>query len=208
MMDEMSEQDFSLRAAERRDSGDIAGIYAPIVRETAISFETDPPSPETMAARIEHTLKLYPWLVAVHADKVLGYSYAGEHRPRAAYRWSVDVTVYIAASARGRGIGRKLYGALTGIVRAQGFRSAFAGITLPNNASIGLHEAAGFEALGIYKNVGFKLGEWRDVGWWRLALTENSDPPAEPIPFAEFRRTPEFEAILIAATSRSTLRRA
>jgi L-amino acid N-acyltransferase YncA len=196
MMDEMSEQDISLRAAERRDSGDIAGIYAPIVRETAISFETDPPSPDTMAARIENTLKLYPWLVAVHAEKVLGYSYAGEHRQRAAYRWSVDLTVYVAASARGRGIGRKLYGALTGILRAQGFRSAFAGITLPNDASIRLHQAAGFEALGIYKNVGFKLGEWRDVGWWRFALTENSDPPAEPIPFAEFCLTPEFAAIL------------
>jgi phosphinothricin acetyltransferase len=85
---------------------------------------------------------------------------------------------------------------LTGILRAQGFRSAFAGITLPNDASIGLHEAAGFQALGIYKNVGFKLGEWRDVGWWRSALTENSDLPAEPIPFAEFRLTPEFAAIL------------
>jgi L-amino acid N-acyltransferase YncA len=191
----MSEQDISLRAAEHRDARDVAAIYAPIVRETAISFETDPPSPDTMAARIENTLKLYPWLVAVHADKVLGYTYAGEHRQRAAYRWSVDVTVYVAASARGRGIGRKLYSALTGILRAQGFRSACAGITLPNGASIGLHEAAGFEALGVYKNVGFKLGEWRDVGWWRFALTENSDPPAAPIPFAEFRLTPEFAAI-------------
>jgi L-amino acid N-acyltransferase YncA len=196
MMGWMSEQDISLRAAERRDAGDIAAMYALIVRETAISFETDPPSPATMATRIENTLKLYPWLVAVHADKVFGYAYAGEHRQRAAYRWSVDVTVYVAASARGRGIGRKLYGALIRILRAQGFRSAFGGITLPNDASIGLHEAAGFQALGIYKNVGFKLGEWRDVGWWRLALTENSDPPAEPVPFAEFRLTPEFAAIL------------
>ena len=192
----MSDQHIRLRAAEHRDASAVAAIYAPTVRETAISFETDPPSPDTMAARIENTLKLYPWLVAVYADKVLGYSYAGEHSQRAAYRWSVDVTVYVAASAQGRGIGRKLYGALTGILRAQGFRSAFAGITLPNDASVRLHEAAGFKTLGIYKDVGFKLGEWRDVGWWRFALTENSDPPAEPIPFAEFCLTPEFAAIL------------
>jgi phosphinothricin acetyltransferase len=195
-MGPMSDQDIRLRAAERRDAGDIAAIYAPIVCETAISFETDPPSPDTMAARIENVLKLYPWLVAVHADDVLGYAYAGEHRQRTAYRWSVDVAVYVAANARGRGIGRKLYSALTRILRAQGFRSAFGCITRPNEASVGLHEAAGFKALGIYKHVGFKLGEWRDVGWWRLALTENSDPPAEPIPFAEFRLTPEFTAIL------------
>jgi GNAT superfamily N-acetyltransferase len=120
MMEWMSEQDISLRAAERRDAGDIAAIYASIVRETAISFETDPPSPDAMAARIENTLKRYPWLVAVHADKVLGYTYAGEHRQRAAYRWSVDVTIYVAASARGQGIGRKLYGALTGICARKG----------------------------------------------------------------------------------------
>jgi L-amino acid N-acyltransferase YncA len=192
----MSDQNISLRAAEHRDAGDIAAIYASIVRETEISFETDPPSPDTMVSRIENTLKLYPWLVAVHADHVLGYAYAGEHRQRAAYRWSVDVTVYVAASAWGRGIGRKLYGALTRILRAQGYRSAFGGITLPNEASVGLHEAAGFKALGIYKDVGFKLGEWRDVGWWRLARTENADPPAEPIPLAMFRLTPGFTAML------------
>jgi len=192
----MSGEDIGLRVAERRDADAIAAIYAPIVRETAISFETEPPSAEEMAGRIEKTLPSHPWLVAVRAGVVVGYAYASEHQQRAAYRWSVNVTAYIDAAARRAGVGRKLYGALAPILRAQGFRSAFAGIALPNDASVGLHEMVGFTALGLYKDVGFKLGAWRDVGWWRLALSESPEPPAEPIPFAEFRLTPAFQAIL------------
>ena len=192
----MSGDDIGLRVAERHDAEAIAAIYAPIVRETAISFETEPPSAEAMAERVETTLPSYPWLVAERAGAVVGYAYAGAHQQRAAYRWSVNVTVYIDAAARRAGVGRKLYGALAPILRAQGFRSAFAGITLPNDASVGLHEMVGFTALGIYRDVGFKLGAWRDVGWWRLPLSESTEPPAEPVPFAEFRLTPPFRASL------------
>jgi L-amino acid N-acyltransferase YncA len=177
----------SIRPAERRDAAAIAAIYAPIVRDTAISFETEPPTPETMAERIKTTQLRHPWLVAANGDEVLGYVYAGEHRQRAAYRWSVDVTAYVVQAARGTGVGRRLYGGLLPILRAQGFRAAFAGIALPNDASVGLHEAVGFQPLGVYRDVGFKLGAWRDVGWWQLRLADDVAPPRDPTPFAQFR---------------------
>jgi L-amino acid N-acyltransferase YncA len=186
----------SVRVAEPGDAEAIAAIYAPIVRHTAISFETEPPTPEVMAARIEATLPTHPWLVAVRDGEVVGYAYASEHAQRGAYRWSVNVSAYLAQTARGQGVGRGLYGVLIPTLQAQGFRSAFAGIALPNDASIGLHEAVGFEPLGVYKEVGFKLGQWRDVGYWRLSLTEAQGAPAEPTPFAAFRATPAFGASL------------
>ena len=186
----------NLRPAERHDSEQIAAIYAPIVRDTFISFETEPPSAEIMAGRIESTQRQHPWLVATAEDEVIGYAYASEHRQRAAYRWSVDVTAYVAEAARGRGVGRRLYGGLIPMLRAQGFRGAFAGIALPNDASVGLHEAVGFRALGIYKDVGFKLGAWRDVGWWRLGLSNDDTLPPEPTSFRQLREAPDFGAFL------------
>ena len=192
----MSYPKITLRLAEQQDAGAVATIYAPIVRDTFISFETEPPSPAVMAQRIESTQQRHPWLVATAGNEVLGYAYASEHRQRAAYRWSVDVTVYIAEGARGQGLGRRLYGGLISILRAQGFRGAFAGIALPNEASIGLHEAVGFRALGVYKEVGLKLGAWRDVGWWRLELSNDKAPPSEPIPIPQLRGRPDFAALL------------
>jgi L-amino acid N-acyltransferase YncA len=185
-----------LRPAESGDAEAIAAIYAPIVRETFISFETEPPSPEIIAERIGMTQWRHPRLVATDGRQVLGYAYAGEHRQRAAYQWSVDVTAYISEAARGRGVGRRLYGALIPILRAQGFRSAFAGIVLPNDPSVGLHEAVGFEPLGVYREVGHKLGAWRDVGWWRLGLADDDQPPAEPLSFGQLRKMSVFNALL------------
>lgn len=172
-----------IRCAQSADAGQIAQIYAPIVRSTAISFETEPPSPSVMAQRIQTTLATHPWLVAICDHAVAGYAYASRHRERAAYRWSVDVSVYVLDSMRGRGVGRSLYEALLPILRRQGFRSAFAGIALPNPASVRLHESLGFVMLGVYREVGFKHGRWHDVGWWRLALATGDEPPQEPIPF-------------------------
>lgn len=192
----MSTDAFSLRVAEAGDAVAIAAIYAPIVRDTAISFETEPPTPEAMAARIEATLPTHPWLVAVRDGAVVGYAYGSEHASRAAYRWSANVSAYLDETARGQGVGRRLYGALLPMLRAQGFRSAFAGIALPNAASVGLHEAVGFAPLGVYREVGFKHGQWRDVGYWGLSLAEGEGVPAEPTPFAVFRLTPAFGACL------------
>jgi len=175
----------NIRVAQPSDGEAIAAIYAPIVRDTAISFEVDPPTPQEMAQRIAATLATHPWLVAEQDGQVIGYAYAAKHRDRAAYRWSVDVTVYIGAQARRGGVGRALYQKLIAVLRRQGFHAAFAGIALPNDASVGLHEAVGFTPIGTYKHVGFKLGQWRDTGWWRLSLSDPSGAPAEPIAFAD-----------------------
>ncbi|MGH6988050.1 MAG: arsinothricin resistance N-acetyltransferase ArsN1 family B [Caulobacteraceae bacterium] len=176
---------FEVRIAEPRDASAIAAIYRPYVEETAISFEETAPDAAEMAKRMAALAKTHPFLVGEAAGEVLGYAYASRHRERAAYRWSADVTVYVGRDAQRRGLGRTLYGELLAILRAQGFHAAFAGITLPNGASVGLHEAMGFARIATYAEVGFKLGAWRDVGWWRLGLDERTRP-AEPIPFARF----------------------
>ncbi|HLI08732.1 MAG TPA: arsinothricin resistance N-acetyltransferase ArsN1 family B [Ktedonobacteraceae bacterium] len=174
-----------IRLARADDSCAIQAIYAPIVSHTPISFETTPPSPEEMDQRIEQTLKSFPWLVYEEAGEVLGYAYASQHRARAAYRWSVDVSVYIHEQSRHQGIGRKLYTSLFQLLRQQGFYNAYAGITLPNPASVALHEAMGMQLLGIYRKVGYKLGAWHDVGWWQGLLQPHSVNPPDPKSMAE-----------------------
>jgi L-amino acid N-acyltransferase YncA len=141
-----------------------------VVEHTAISFEETPPSVTEMAARIEATMQDYPYLVAELDGQVAGYTYASQHRTRAAYRTSVDVTVYIAEGARRSGVGRALYGKLLPTLAKRGFHAAFAGIALPNEGSIALHESMGFTPLGIYHEVGRKFGNWHDVGWWQRLL--------------------------------------
>jgi len=138
----------AIRAAEEGDAPAIATIYAPYVKSTAISFEIEPPTTDVMAQRIVSTLKAHPWLVADCGGQIVGYSYAGRHRERPAYRWTVDTTIYLDSALHRRGIGRALYSVLLDILRLQGFRSAFAEIVLPNAPSISLHESLGFRAIG------------------------------------------------------------
>ena len=171
-----------IRVATQEHARAVAAIYAPYVTDTAISFEEQPPSPAEMAERIAATLETHPFLVYDDGQGVVGYAYAGPHAGRPAYRWSCNVTVYVAPGQTRRGIGRALYAELLDILKAQGFHSAFAGVALPNAASVGLHEAMGFIHLGTYREVGFKNGRWHDVGWWRRGLAEGP-PAAEPIPF-------------------------
>jgi L-amino acid N-acyltransferase YncA len=139
-----------IRSATTDDAAAIQRIYAPIVRETAISFEYEPPSVEEMAERIASSLQTHPYLVAVSGGEVRGYAYASAHAERAAYRHSFNTTVYIAPEARGTGVGRALYAALLPELKRRGFHAAFAGITQPNPASVALHESVGFKPLGIY----------------------------------------------------------
>jgi phosphinothricin acetyltransferase len=178
----------AIRLASPADAAEIAAIYAPAVTDGFISFEETPPDAAEIAARMTAGLAVYPWLVFEEHGQVLGYAYAGRHQARAAYRWSVDVTVYVRADAHRRGIGRDLYRSLFDILRRQGFRMAHAGIALPNPGSVGLHEALGFERVGVYRNVGWKSGAWRDVGWWALdlgaATAGAGAPPPEPVAFA------------------------
>jgi len=172
----------NIRSVTPGDAEAIAGIYAPIVRDTTISFELEPPDAKEMRTRIEKTLQVLPWLVSEDAaGAVSGYVYASKHRERAAYQWSVDVTAYVREDCRGQGIGKCLYTRLFEDLVRLGYYQAFAGIALPNDTSIALHESVGFEALGVYKKVGFKLGAWRDVGWWQRELQAPCEgQPAQP----------------------------
>ena len=157
----------------------IAAVYAPAVTSTAISFEQVPPDGDEMTRRMLVKPRL-PWLVARRDDEVVGFAYAATHRERAAYRWAVDSSIYLAATEQGRGTGRSLYEGLFAQLRALGYVRALAGIALPNDASVGLHEAMGFEPVGIYRQVGFKRGRWHDVGWWQLELAPAPVNPSEP----------------------------
>jgi L-amino acid N-acyltransferase YncA len=166
-----------------RDAEACAAIYAPSVEGSVVSFEERAPDAAEIAARIAAISTTHPWLVAEEGGEVVGYAYACHHRERAAYRWAADVSVYVAAGQRGQGHGRGLYEALFERLRAQGFQVACAGITLPNEASVGLHEQLGFVAVGVMRRIGWKQGAWRDVGWWQLELVPAAaDPPPEPLP--------------------------
>jgi L-amino acid N-acyltransferase YncA len=188
---------FTLRLAEPADAAQIAAIYAPFCLETAISFETVAPDETTVRERIIAVGGRYPWLVAVsETGNILGYAYASKHRERAAYRWSVDFTVYLAPAAKRHGIGTALYRALTKICQCLGYYRAFAGITLPNEASVGLHEKVGFKPIGTYRRVGFKLGKWHDVGWWSLDLAPERDSPDEPRSVVEIAASRELSELL------------
>lgn len=170
-----------IRLAEEADAGAIAAIYGPVVERTVISFETVPPSRAEIAGRILRITATHPWLVCEVWGHVVGYAYATEHRVRAAYRWSVDTSVYVDDQHRRRGVGRGLYTSLFEILRAQRFFNAYAGITLPNAPSVALHEGLGFRQVGVFARVGYKFGAWHDVGWWQLGLTARSDSPEEPV---------------------------
>jgi len=164
---------FAIRPATRADAARCAGIYRPFVTNSWVSFETDAPDADAMARRIADHGQSHAWLVAA-ADggdgQIAGYAYGSPHRSRAAYATSADVAVYVDPAFARRGVGRALYSALLPLLAAKGAHAAFAGIALPNDASIGLHEAMGFAPVGIYREVGWKMGGWRDVGWWQRLL--------------------------------------
>ena len=168
-----------------RDAAACVAIYAPYVADSCVSFEEVAPTVEQFAAHIAATGERYPWLVVEDADDgaIVGYAYAAQHRARAAYRWAVDVGIYVDPARQRAGAGRLLYASLIGLLRRQRLHAACAGITLPNDASIGLHRALGFEHVGTYRSIGWKAGAWRDVAWWQLRLAPDAGdgPPAELI---------------------------
>ncbi len=194
-MDESTKTRFRLADPER-DAGGVRAIYAPIVNETAISFEAVAPTTDAMAQLMADTLTHWPWIVCEADSGLLGYAYACRHRVRAAYAWAVDVSIYLSPAARGRGLGRALYERLFSLLRLIGYHNAFAGIALPNPASVGLHEALGFTPVARYRNVGFKQGAWHDVGWWQLELLPCDRTPSAPRLVADLIHTPEWRALL------------
>jgi phosphinothricin acetyltransferase len=174
--------DLSIRDADpARDAVACAAIYAPHVEGSFVSFEEQAPDAAEMAARIERYGASHAWLIAEHDGGTVGYAYATAFNERPAYRWSAYVSVYIAEDARRQGIGRALYEALFDRLRERGSRMACAGITLPNEASVGLHESLGFELVGVNREIGWKEGAWRDVAWYQLELAPAGEgPPPEP----------------------------
>ena len=185
-----------IRLATERDAEEIATVYAPYVTDTVISFESEPPSADEMRRRIGTTLERYPWLVCERHGRLLGYAYAYAHGSRAAYQWSVDVSVYVRERAHRRGVGRALYTSLFAALDLQGFYNAYAGATLPNPASVGLHEAMGFRPVGVYRGVGYKMGAWHDVVWWHLPLRERVTDPDPPADLPSVLGSGEWEAAL------------
>jgi L-amino acid N-acyltransferase YncA len=174
--------ELSIRTADPgRDAAACAAIYAPYVEESAVSFEEEVPDAGEMAARIGRYRASHAWLVAERNGQVVGYAYATAFNERPAYRWSTSVSVYVATGEGRRGVGRSLYEALFEGLRERGFRMACAGITLPNEASVGLHESLGFEQVGVNREIGWKNGAWWDVGWYQLELAQAGEgPPPEP----------------------------
>jgi len=172
------------QADPRRDAAACAAVYAPYVDPGVASLEERPPTAHEFADRIRIISRDYPWLVAEIDGEVVGYAYASRHRDRASYRWAADVTVYISGAHHRRGIGRALYARLFELLLAQGVYEACAGITLPNESSVGLHESLGFVSVGVYRDIAYKFGRWRSTGWWQKALRPHIDdqPPADPVP--------------------------
>ena len=168
-------------AHPERDGAACAAIYAPYVVEGVASFESEPPDAGQMAARIAAASRTHAWLIVERDGEPAGYAYATAHRGRAAYRWAADVAVYVDPRRRREGVGRELSAALLGLRGRQRIQIACAGSTLPTDARVGLHEAFGFERVGIYRQIGFKHGAWHDVGWWQLRLLDPTARPQEPL---------------------------
>jgi L-amino acid N-acyltransferase YncA len=166
-----------VRDATAADAAGCAAIYAPYVRDTAISFETEPPTESEMASRIAAAQHTHAWLVLDDGGAVIGYAYGTTYKARGAYRFSCEVSVYLEMGHRRTGAGRALYEALFARLAERGFRTAVAGMTLPNPASVGLHTALGFQPVGTYRRIGWKHGAWHDVAWMQRTLIADDDAP-------------------------------
>ncbi|MGA7228589.1 MAG: N-acetyltransferase family protein [Acidimicrobiia bacterium] len=166
-----------VRAAEPEDAAAIAAIYDPLVRDGHASFEIDPPGPKEIARRLVSGSRTYPWLVMTEGSELVAYAYAGPHRARPGYRWSTETSIYVRSGWRRRGAGGELYLHLLDQCRDWGYVSAYAGIALPNPASERLHASIGFVPIGVFPRVGLKLGNWHDVSWWYLSLSDDPSPP-------------------------------
>ncbi len=188
----------TISIASEAQAAEILALYRPFVNGTIVSFELAAPGLDEMRQRITTNLKKWPWLVCELDGQLAGYVYATKHRDRAAYQWAVDVSAYVHPQYQRAGIGRALYISLFSLLRLQGFYNAYAGIALPNPASVGLHEAVGFRQVGIYRQVGYKLGGWHDVGWWQRQLQPPAGQPLTPLDFNDLPASAARQAALEA----------
>lgn len=185
-----------IRLATPEDGDAFAEIYRPAVVGSPISFEIEPPDGAEMARRVAAALARFPWLAFEEGGVAMGYAYAGTHRARPAYQWSAEVSAYVHETMRRRGVARALYTSLFAMLRALGYCNAYAGITLPNAASVGLHESLGFRPVGVFHDVGYKLGRWHDVGWWELPLVDRVAQPHPPRGIDDLIGTEAYDAAL------------
>jgi len=190
-----------IRFATPADAAAVREIYGPFCEDSPITFETERPAVAEIENRIRKIVVRFPWLICENDNEVVGYTYAGPHQDRAAYRWSVDVAIYISAERTGQGFGTALYTVLFELLRIQGYFKAYAGITLPNPASIGLHQRLGFAPVGVYKQVGYKAGAWHDVSWWDLTLRSTDRPPEETLLIHDAVQRADFRAAMKSAES-------
>lgn len=174
-----------VRTATEADAEGILEIYSPYIQNSVITFESDIPTLNDFAARIRHYLQTWPWIVCVVDGQIAGYVYAAAYRERIAYQWCCECSVYVREDFKGRKIGQHLYEALMPMLAMQGYRNVYAVITLPNDASVRLHERCGFSYFATYENVGYKLGAWQKVGWWRLPLNGFEQHPTPPLKFPQ-----------------------
>lgn len=175
----------TVRPAQLSDAQRMLDIYAPNILHSFVTFENEVPEATVFAQRIAHYEQRFPWLVYDVDGTIAGYVYASPHRDRAAYQWCCESSIYMHESFKGRGAGKVLYQTLFHLLKLQGLRRVYAGITLPNEASVRLHDGLGFQWLATYDHVGYKMGEWKDVGWWQLQLNPLDALPQPPTPFTE-----------------------
>lgn len=191
--------ELSFRIARKEDAVGIADIYAPIVRDTTISFESEPPTAAEMERRMLDILPTHPYLVCVDGDTIAGYCYASPHRSREAYQWSCECSVYVGEAYRGKRVGRTLYSTLFKILKLQGFCNVYAGITQPNDRSVDLHQRMGFSPVGMYRKIGFKSGKWHDVQWWVIRMCGEDEAPGALHKFPDIAESEEVAGILAQA---------
>lgn len=189
----------NIRMAHPNDCRQMLDIYGPVIKHTVTSFEYEVPSISQFRERVLGTMKTFPWLVSTWDDVITGYAYAGPHRSREAYRWSAELSVYVHPEYYRRGIAKALYHALMSILRLQGYYTALAGISLPNDTSVRFHEALGFTPVGVYHNVGYKFGKWHTTGWWECSLQPYQQKVVGPLALMNVCQLPDYQAILDAA---------
>ncbi|HMG68312.1 MAG TPA: GNAT family N-acetyltransferase [Chitinophagaceae bacterium] len=188
-----------IRVAAKGDAAPILDIYAPYIENTSFTFETEVPTIDAFKERIDGYLQSWPWLVCEIDEVIAGYAYGTKHRERTAYQWSLESSVYVHDDYQRGGVAKALYTALIDILKLQQFRNLYAVINLPNEKSVAFHENLGFAYFATYKNVGYKLGRWKNVGWWELQLNEYSIEPAAPTKFPEIDKK-KIDAILQGAS--------
>jgi len=191
-----------IRLATEKDAAATLAVYAPYIRETAVTFDYEVPSQAEFATKIRHIIADFPWLVCEINNEIVGYVYASKHREKAAYQWSAESTVYLSGNYHRKGIAKILYETLFALLKLQGYVNVYAGVTLPNEKSEGFHLAQGFEVIGDFRKIGYKLGKWRDVRWYQLHLNVHIDNPPPPKKIGEVVHSVDFQVIMNEANRR------